>query len=106
MNGTTQKGPGQPWTTEDSLDLYHVNAWGKGYFSINEAGHVIVRPDTLPGGGTIDLYEVVEGLKARDLTAPVVVRLSDILANRLRSLHAAFAQAITENDYGNRYAAV
>ena len=65
-----------------------------------------MRPDTLPGGQTIDLFEVVEGLKARDLTAPVVVRLSDILANRLRNLHAAFAQAITENDYGNKYAAV
>ena len=65
MNGTNQKGPGQAWTTEDSLDLYHVNAWGKGYFSINDAGHVIVRPDTLPGGQTIDLFEVVEGLKAR-----------------------------------------
>ena len=106
MNGTNQKAPGPAWTTEDSLDLYHVNAWGKGYFSINEAGHVIVRPDTRPGGPTIDLFEVVEGLQARDLTAPVVVRLSDILAHRLRSLHAAFAQAIAENDYGNRYAAV
>ncbi len=58
------------------------------------------------GGRSIDLFEVVEGLKARDLTTPVVVRLSDILANRLRNLHAAFAQAIAENEYGNRYAAV
>jgi arginine decarboxylase len=49
---------------------------------------------------------VVEGLQARDLTAPVVVRFSDILAHRLRRLHEAFAQAITENDYRNRYAAV
>ena len=38
----------QPWRIEDSLDLYHVNAWGKGYFSINDAGHVVVRPDTQP----------------------------------------------------------
>src|SRR5665213_4574704 len=106
MNGNNQKGPGQAWTIEDSLDLYHVNAWGKGYFSINDAGHVIVRPATQAGGQTIDLFEVVEGRRARDLTAPVVVRLSDILANRLRSLHAAFAQAIAENDYGNKYAAV
>src|SRR6201985_530707 len=106
MNGTTQKGPGQPWTTEDSLDLYHVNAWGKGYFSINDAGHVIVRPDTQPAEREIDLSEVVEGLKARDLTTPVVVRFSDILAHRLRRLHEAFAQAIAENDYRNQYAAV
>ena len=97
--------PAQPWRVHDSLDLYHVNAWGKGYFSINETGHVVVRPDTQPGRD-IDLYEVVEGLKARDLTTPVVVRFSDILAHRLKSLNAAFAQAIAENDYRNRYTAV
>ncbi len=103
LNGKTRLNP--TWRVEDSLDLYNVNAWGKGYFSINSAGHVVVRPDTQPGRD-IDLFEVVEGLKARDLTTPVVVRFSDILAHRLRHLHAAFQQAIAENDYGNRYAAV
>ncbi|MGH8229815.1 MAG: biosynthetic arginine decarboxylase [Steroidobacteraceae bacterium] len=97
--------PARPWSVEDSLELYQAGAWGKGYFGINERGHVVVRPDT-QAGKEIDLYEVVEGLKARDLTTPVVVRFSDILAHRLRSVHAAFAQAIAENDYRNRYAAV
>jgi arginine decarboxylase len=94
-----------PWTVEDSADLYHVKAWGKGYFAVNAAGHVVVQPDTTPAH-QIDLHEVVQGLKARDLTTPVVVRFSDILAHRLRHLHDAFAQAIAENDYRNRYAAV
>jgi arginine decarboxylase len=97
-------GTTQPWRIEDSLELYHVSGWGKGYFSINEAGHVVVRPDTR-AEREIDLYEVVQGLKARDLTAPVVVRFSDILAHRLSHLNAAFAQAIAENDYQNRYTA-
>ena len=105
VNGTRKFNPAQPWRIEDSLDLYHVNAWGKGYFSINPSGHVVVRPDTTERH-EIDLFEVVEGLKARDLTTPVVVRFSDILAHRLRRIHEAFAQAITENDYRNRYAAV
>jgi arginine decarboxylase len=90
---------------DDSLDLYHVAAWSKGYFSINAAGHVVVRPDTT-SSREIDLYEVVEGLSARDLRTPVVVRFSDILAHRLRHLSDAFAQAIAENDYRNRYTAV
>jgi arginine decarboxylase len=105
VNGARKFNPAQPWRIEDSLDLYNVAAWGKGYFGINASGHVVVRPDTTERN-EIDLYEVVEGLKARDLTAPVVVRFSDILAHRLRRLHEAFAQAITENDYRNRYAAV
>jgi len=105
FNGARKFNPAQPWRIEDSLDLYNVAAWGKGYFSVNAGGHVVVRPDTTERH-EIDLYEVVEGLKARDLTTPVVVRFSDILAHRLRRLHEAFAQAITENDYRNRYAAV
>ncbi len=105
INGNRKLNPAQPWSIEDSLDLYNVNAWGKGYFSINPAGHVVVRPDTQPDR-EIDLFEVVEGLKARDLTTPVVVRISDILAHRLKHLHDAFAQAIAENDYKNRYTAV
>jgi arginine decarboxylase len=105
VNGNRKFNPAQPWRIEDSLDLYNVNAWGKGYFSVNDAGHVIVRPDT-QGPNVIDLFEVVEGLKARDLTTPVVVRFSDILAHRLKHIHGAFAQAIAENNYKNRYAAV
>ena len=95
----------RPWSANDSRDLYHVDAWGKGYFSVNDAGHVVVRPDQEPTR-EIDLFDVVQGLKARDLTAPVVVRFSGILAHRLRHLHDAFARAIVENDYRNRYAAV
>jgi arginine decarboxylase len=105
VNGARKFNPAQPWRVEDSLDLYHVAAWGKGYFGINASGHVVVRPDTTDRR-EIDLYEVVEGLQARDLTTPVVVRFSDILAHRLRRLHDAFAQAMAENDYRNRYAAV
>ena len=93
------------WSVTDSVELYHVNAWGQGYFGINDAGHVTVRPEQVPGR-EIDLFEVVQGLKARELTTPVVVRFSGILAHRLRKLNEAFARAIAENDYRNRYAAV
>jgi len=105
-NGASRKyNPAQPWQVIDSEELYHVKGWGKGYFGTNAAGHVVVRPDTQTDR-EIDLFEVVEGLKARDLTTPVVVRFSDILAHRLKNIHAAFAQAIAENDYKNKYAAV
>jgi arginine decarboxylase len=85
--------PASQWKVEDSLDLYQVPAWGRHYFGINAAGHVVVRPDGDPAH-EIDLHEVVQGLKARDLTAPVVVRFSDILRHLLQRLHVAFAQAM------------
>ncbi|HTT06553.1 MAG TPA: biosynthetic arginine decarboxylase [Steroidobacteraceae bacterium] len=98
-------GQSHGWSIEDALELYNVPAWGLGYFSINAVGHVVVRPDTT-AAHEIDLLEVVQGLAERDLSAPVVVRFSDILAHRLKRLHEAFSQAIAENGYQNRYTAV
>ena len=98
-------GPGPGWSIDDARDLYLVDAWGGGYFGINEAGHVSVHPSGEPARA-LDLYEVVEQLRARDLTAPVVIRFSDILRHRLQALHGAFANAIAENEYRGRYAAV
>ena len=112
MNANTRAGkkPGATsapngWTIEDSLDLYQIPAWGQGYFSVNAAGHLVVRPDGTPER-EIDLHEVVQGLTERDLRAPVVVRFSGILAHRLQRLNDVFAQAIAENEYRNKYAAV
>ncbi|MGH8314519.1 MAG: biosynthetic arginine decarboxylase [Steroidobacterales bacterium] len=106
MDSTAKKlAPSPGWNIEDSLELYQVRAWGKGYFGINDEGHVVVCPEMAPARA-IDLHEVIEGLKARDLTAPVVLRFSDIIAHRLKHLYDAFATAIAENDYQNRYSAV
>jgi arginine decarboxylase len=106
MNTPMKKsGANLGWTTSDALDLYQVDAWGKGYFGINDLGHVVVRPGQ-DAAHEIDLYDVVQGLAARDLHTPVVIRFSDILAHRLRHLSEAFGTAIAENDYKNRYAAV
>ena len=105
MNTPAKALPANPaWKIEESLELYQVEAWGKGYFSINDAGHVVIRPSMDPAR-EIDLYDVVQGLKARDLHTPVVIRFSDILAHRLRHLAEAFGTAIPENDYKNRNAA-
>ena len=48
MASEPKPGLSQGWSTEDSAELYQVGAWGKGYFGINAAGHVVVRPDTTP----------------------------------------------------------
>jgi arginine decarboxylase len=101
----TEGTPPNGWSIEDALDLYQVPGWSNGYFSINAAGNIVVRPDTTPDR-EIDLLEVVQGLAERDLSAPVVVRFSGILAHRLQRLHDVFAQAIAESEYRNRYAAV
>ncbi|MGH7541314.1 MAG: biosynthetic arginine decarboxylase, partial [Gemmatimonadota bacterium] len=93
------------WSAEDAAELYQVPYWGNGYFAVSDEGHVVVRPDPAEAR-EIDLLEVVEGLRERDLHPPVLIRFSDILAHRLRHLHAAFDRAIAENEYRGRYLAV
>jgi arginine decarboxylase len=60
MNTIAKMLPGNAWKITESLDLYQVEAWGKGYFSINDAGHVVVRP-SMDAAREIDLVEVVQG---------------------------------------------
>ncbi len=101
-----RRGQGAPkWAVRQSAELYGIDAWGQGYFSVNKKGHVVVRPDRRPGR-SIDLHEVVEGLEERGYTTPVLLRFKDVLASRLRELHEAFAGAIEDNEYRGGYACV
>ena len=40
------------WTHRDSLELYNLEAWGAGFFSVNDRGHVEVRPQGPPTAGS------------------------------------------------------
>ncbi len=86
------------WTVRDSLELYNVANWGAGFFTVNDKGHVEVRPRGEQGPG-IDLLDLVQDLDQRGLRAPLLVRFSDILASRVQGLCGAFARAISEYGY-------
>ncbi len=93
------------WTPNDSAELYQIEAWGQGYFDVSPAGRVVVRPHVTPDA-EIDLFEVVEGLRDREISAPVLIRFSEVLAHRLRTLRDAFQVAAEENEFEGRYLAV
>ena len=93
------------WTIQDSAELYGLANWGGGYFGVSEEGTVEVYPDG-DSSRKIDLLEVVEGLEARDLYPPVMIRFSGILAHRMAQLRRAFDEAIAEGEYAGRYTCV
>ncbi len=93
------------WTIRDSLDLYHVLDWGSGFFAINDAGHVEVRPRT-NDKSCIDLLELVENLGQRGVRTPLLVRFNDILDSRVRGLNDCFHKAIEEIRYRGSYRGV
>jgi arginine decarboxylase len=93
------------WTVRDSAELYNVDGWGRGFFSINDAGNVEVTPAG-PGSARIDLKHLVDDLRSRGLRLPLLIRFSDILKTRVEQLAGAFRDAINDNDYKGRYLGV
>ncbi|HLW10398.1 MAG TPA: biosynthetic arginine decarboxylase [Fermentimonas sp.] len=86
------------WRIEDSEELYNINGWGNGYFSINEKGHVQVTPYKQKGG-KVDLSELMRELYLRDVSAPVLIRFPEILDNRIDKISQSFAIASKEYNY-------
>lgn len=87
----------QPWSIEHSKQLYAIQQWGDGYFSINDQGRVSVRPNR-DCDVDIDLFDIAQSLRQKGMSLPVLVRFTDILCDRIRRLQQAFDQA--RNTYG------
>ena len=85
------------WRIEDSAELYNIGGWGINYFSINEKGHVVVTPKK--NGVAVDLRELVDELALRDVSAPILIRFSDILDNRIEKMANCFKIAAEEYNY-------
>src|SRR5215211_1343784 len=98
-------GTHEQWTAIDAEELYEVPRWGKGYFSVSDAGHVLVHP-TKDTAQTIDLKQLADDLQTRGIDLPVLIRFSDILKHRLGDIHDAFQAAIAQHSYNGRYTCV
>jgi len=97
--------PADRWSIAEASELYDVNSWGKGYFSIGATGNVCVHPDKNPER-KIDLKELVDNLQLRGIALPILIRFGEILKHRLGEIHQAFASAIAENNYTGTYCCV
>ncbi len=94
------------WDLAAARRLYRIDAWSSGYFDVDAAGQVTVRPRRQVAGGELALTTLVDRLAARGLSLPVLVRFPDILTDRLEALQTAFAEAATQHDYPGGYTAV
>src|SRR5262245_32555375 len=101
----TRKGDGTSWTVADSRSVYGIRHWGAGYFAINEAGRVEVRPRGA-GSAPVDFYHIVGDLREAGLSLPLLVRFPDILQDRVRQLTGAFDANIERLEYQSRYTAL
>ena len=93
------------WSIDHARKTYSIPHWAEGYFDVDAAGRIVVRPRGA-GGPEVVLAEVVEKSLAQGGDLPVLVRFPDILGDRLGKLQAAFAQAMRDWDYAGGYTAV
>lgn len=97
--------PISQWSIDQSKQLYAIQQWGNGYFSINDQGHVSVKPQS-DCTTEIDLFQVAQSLKEQGLSFPVLVRFTDILRDRILQLQQAFDSARQAHHYQGRYTPV
>ncbi len=93
------------WDIESAIATYNVEGWGEGYFTVNGSGNVEAQP-LKDDGGSIDLLEVVNEARARNLGFPLLIRFQDLLRHRVESINRAFQSAISEFGYQNHYRGV
>jgi arginine decarboxylase len=98
--------PDEPWTVDSARSLYNIKGWGIGFFDINEAGHVVVRPDREKTDRELDLFELANDLEEQGVGLPLLLRFSDILRTRIESLNQKFAHARDEYSYNGGYTTV
>ena len=83
---------------QDSIDMYGINGWGNGYFSISSRGTVCVHPF-----GTekvaVALSKIMESAVERRIPTPLILRFPQVLDTQLSRLHRAFRNAMEETKY-------
>ena len=90
------------FTTDDAVNIYGLDAWGNGYISVSEDGHLLVAPGRDPAKA-IDVFRVVEDLVRRGIKTPLLLRFPQLLEGQVNELSQSFASAIREYSYGERY---
>ncbi len=91
------------WTIDDARRLYGVDRWGKGVFDVNAGGEIVVRA----GESEASVLGIVrELIRTHDLWPPVLIRFSDILAERMRRIREAFEDARRETGFRGRFVGV
>ncbi|KTD26144.1 arginine decarboxylase [Legionella lansingensis] len=85
----------------DDTNLYNIDHWGEGYFTINARGNIEVSKNTESRG--VELQAIVNAASRAGLQLPLLIRFTDILHDRVLKINEAFAEAIVENDYHGSY---
>ena len=103
---TNQSETSKKWSVADSENLYAVNQWGAGYFNISERGEVKVVVQNDQQNNSVSLLDIINGMKERGLEMPTILRIENVLDQRIKELNEAFLRAIDAAQYKGKYRGV
>jgi arginine decarboxylase len=93
----TKKG----WTVQDSAETYGVREWGADFFNINQRGELEVQPS--PKSPPLEISRIINGLTARGIQTPVLLRFNEIIRQRIFTIQGAFQDAVDLYGYQGSY---
>ncbi len=94
------------WTPTHSAELYGINEWGAGYFSVSDSGEISVTAGVGDQPKHVSLLSIVNEMKARGINMPALVRLENLLEQQITRLNSAFGNAIKQSGYQGVYRGV
>ena len=94
------------WTKEKSKELYGIQNWGAGYFSISDKGEVLVNPYKDNDSAAISLMDIITGVRERGLDMPVLLRFENLLDSQISFLNNSFSDAMKKLGYRGEYRGV
>ncbi len=96
----------QDWTVQQSRELYGVSGWAEDYFDIDSNGDLTVTAKTSNGKPSVSMATIIDGLNQRGLKTPVMLRIENLIEDRVLRLNNAFAKAVADANYRGAYRAV
>ena len=94
------------WSSVKSAELYGIDAWGQGYFTVTDDGLVAVNLKNATGTVCVKISDIISGLHDRGMSLPLLLRFSDLLGSRIRLINESFKKAIADYGYQNEYRGV
>jgi arginine decarboxylase len=92
------------WSKTQAEHYYGFKRWGGNHFSVDDQGQCCVHP--MGDERAIPLPEILAEAASMGLTAPLTIRVQDMLRKRVQELNEAFAEAIASEQYQAPYCGV
>ena len=87
-------------------DIYGIKKWGNDILEILENGNIGLKNPFHPDNPPTDLIKIIKSLNERGISCPVLLRVTDYLAFRIKQINNSFFEAIKEIGYKGDYKGV